>query len=59
MPIAGDSGIDPKQLDKFYASKSKVEDVSQKVAMIDGIAKSNSNNLNEVADRLNMLEHAN
>ena len=21
MPISGDSGIDPKQLDKFYASK--------------------------------------
>jgi hypothetical protein len=39
MPMAGDSGIDPKQLDKFYASKSKVENVSEKVEMIERIAK--------------------
>jgi len=31
MPVVGDSGVDPKQLDKFYASKSKHEDVSKKV----------------------------
>ena len=30
MPISGDSGIDPKQLDKFYASKKSFNDLEQR-----------------------------
>lgn len=37
MPISGDSGIDPKQLDKFYASKRSLNDLEERYRVLEKI----------------------
>lgn len=57
-PIVGNSGIDPKQLDKFYASKSKLDELFQRVAVIDNISNTNSKHINDLNGRVVTLEHS-